>query len=301
VAGLTTGPAARVSDLPWVHLADPDSPELDELARQEGFHELDVEDCRHHRQIAKITVQDHYTFVVAKTLHFNEKRLRLHFEDFNIFVKPDHIVTVPEGPTDAAEKALDRLSKAARPVAVPKLVHTLLDVIVDEYLPCLYRMGEQIDRIEDEVLEKPSPKSLQRIFHLKRLLIEFRRNAIMMREVLAHFLRTGADAPDPLRPYYRDVYEHAVRTIDLTETYRDLLTGALDIYLSAVANRTNQVMKVLTVYGTIALPLVVITGFYGMNVKLPWQDSPRAVWIVAGMMGAVSAGVLWYFWRKKWF
>ena len=301
MAELTSGLGERVKDLPWIHLPDPDSPQLDELARQENFHELDVEDCRHHRQIAKVAEQPGYIFVVAKTLHFRPERLQLHFEDFNIFIKPDHIVTVPEGPTDAVEKAAARLASARRPAPVNTLVHALLDVIVDEYLPVLYRLGDEIDRIEKSVLREPTPHSLQRIFHLKRILIEFRRNAIMMRELLSYFLRNHQDQPDPLRLYYRDVYEHVVRTIDLTETYRDLLTGALDVYLSAVANRTNEVMKVLTVYGTIALPLVVLTGFYGMNVKLPWQQSPHAVWYVAGLMAAFTAGVLWYFRRKGWF
>jgi len=290
----------RVADLPWLHLPDPDAAELDEIARQEGFHELDVEDCRHHNQIAKITEHDSYTFVVAKSLRAGSDSARLHFEDFNIFIKPDRVVTVPEGPSDVLEKAVARLSAAARPVRVAKLIHTLLDVVVDDYLPALDRIGEHIDQIEDAVLRDPSPHSLRRIFHLKRMLIEFRRNAIMMRELLAHFLRHRQDSPDPLHPYYRDVYEHVVRTIDLTETYRDLLTGALDIYLSAVANRTNDVMKVLTVYGTIAIPLVVITGFYGMNVPLPWQQSRHVLWILLALMALVSGGLLWYFRRKHW-
>jgi magnesium transporter len=296
-----SGLGTRQGDLPWVHVADPDSPELDEIARQEQFHELDIEDCRHHRQIAKITEHGHYTFLVAKTLQFDPETLDLHFEDFNVFIKPGHIVTAPEGKTEVVAKAVTRLSGAPRPVPVSKLVYTLLDVIVDEYLPALYRMGEEIDLIEDDVLEKPSPASLRRIFDLKRLLIELRRNAIMMRELAAHFLRNQHDSPDPLYPYYRDVYEHLLRTIDLSETYRDLLTGALDIYLSAVANRTNEVMKVLAVYGTVAVPLVVITGFYGMNVKLPMQDSRFAIWFVSGLMGLVTIGVLVYFWRKRWF
>ncbi len=301
MAGVASGAGTKIADLPWLHVADADSPDLDEIARQERFHELDVEDCRHHRQIAKVTEHDHYTFVVAKTLHFNEKKLRLHFEDFNIFVKPEQIVTVPEGPTDAVEKAVARLRPLPRPVAVSRLVHALLDVIVDEYLPALYHIGEEIDRIEDEVLKQPSPKSLRKIFHLKRLLIEFRRNVILMRELLGYFLRGRGEVADPLYPYYRDVYEHVVRTIDLTESYRDLLTGTLDIYLSAVANRTNEVMKVLTIYGTIAIPLLVITGFYGMNVLLPWQHSPHAVWLLTGIMGLAAGVVLWYFRRKGWF
>ncbi len=295
-----SAPGQQLADLPWLHVADADSPELDEIARRENFHELDIEDCRHHRQIAKITEHDHYNFLVAKYLRFDREALTLQFEDFNIFIKPERIVTVPECTTDVVDKALARLKTAARPVPVPKLVYTLLDVIVDDYHPALYCIGEEIDEIEDVVLEKPSPESLQRIFHLRRMLLEFRRNAIMMRDLLSWFLRNHQDSPDPLYLYYRDIYEHLLRTIDLTETYRDLLAGALDIYLSAVANRTNEVMKILTIYGTVALPMVVITGLYGMNVKLPLQQAPHAFWFVMGLMAASTVAVLWYFRRKKW-
>src|SRR5713226_7653140 len=106
----------QVADLPWIHVADPHSPELDQIAHQENFHELDVEDCRHHGQMAKITEQENYTFVVAKYLRFEPEALDLHFEDFDVFVKPDHIVTVSECPTTAVQKAQDRLRQAARPV-----------------------------------------------------------------------------------------------------------------------------------------------------------------------------------------
>lgn len=296
----SSAPGQRIADLPWVHVADPDSPELDQIARQENFHELDVEDCRHHRQMAKIAEQENYTFVVAKHLRFEREALELHFEDFDIFIKPDHIVTVPEGTTDAPQKAQDRLRQAARPVPVAKLVYVLLDVIVDEYAPALYSIGEVIDEIEDLVLEDPSPQSLQRIFRLRRVLLEFRRNALSMRDLLNHFVREHHEMQDPLYPYYRDIYEHLLRTIDLTETYRDLLTGALDIYLSSVANRTNEVMKILTIYGTVALPMVVVTGIYGMNVKIPGGEGPHAFWVVMGLMVLVAIGVLWYFRRKRW-
>ena len=294
------GSGITIRDLPWLHIADADSAALDEVARREGFHELDVEDCRHHRQIAKVTEYEGYTFVVAKSLQISPDRLQLHFEDFNLFLQPHQIVTVPEGRTEVPEKALARLNGAPRPVSVMRLAYTLLDVIVDEYLPALYRLGEEIDRIEEEVLREPTPRSLRRIFHLRRQLLEFRRNAISMRDLLGFFLRSQQNAGESLYMYYRDVHDHVVRTIDLAETYRDLLTGALDVYLSAVANRTNDVMKILTIYGTVAIPLVVITGFYGMNIKIPGEQSPRAFWLVLGLMGLSTGLVLWYFRRRKW-
>ena len=106
---------------------------------------------------------------------------------------------------------------------------------------------------------------------------------------------------DDLDPYFRDIYDHIIRTVDLIETYRDLLSGALDIYLSAVANRTNEVMKVLTIWGTVALPLVIITGFFGMNLRLPWVNSPHGTDYAVALMAISTISVLVYFKMKRWF
>jgi magnesium transporter len=129
-----------------------------------------------------------------------------------------------------------------------------------------------------------------------------------MREAVNGLLRqsdaralAGSKADRELRVYYRDVYDHLVRVLDFVESYRDLLTGALDVYLSAVANRTNEVMKILTLWGTIALPLLVLTSLYGMNVPLPFQEDPRALAGLALVMVMTTALVVLYFRRKRWF
>ena len=132
---------------------------------------------------------------------------------------------------------------------------------------------------------------LGQIFHLKRRLIDFRRSASGMRDVANAIIRREEGlVGDDLDPYFRDVYDHLVRAVELVETQRDLLTGSLDIYLSAVANRTNEVMKVLTIYGTLAVPLVVITGFFGMNLHLPWSNNPHGVWYASALMASVERG-----------
>jgi magnesium transporter len=132
--------------------------------------------------------------------------------------------------------------------------------------------------------------------------VEFRRVASGMREVVNSLARREKGLlGDDLDPYFRDVYDHIIRTVDLIETYRDLLSGALDIYLSAVANRTNEVMKVLTIWGTVALPLVIITGFFGMNLHLPWANSPHGTVYACGLMAISTISVLLYFKGKRWF
>jgi magnesium transporter len=152
------------------------------------------------------------------------------------------------------------------------------------------------------VLDRPDPDTLAKIFSLKRKLVEFRRVGAGMREVVNSLIRREKGVlGDDLDVYFRDVYDHIIRTVELIETYRDLLSGALDIYLSAVANRTNEVMKVLTIWGTVALPLVIITGFFGMNLKLPWADNAHGTAFAVALMAISTIIILVYFKKKHWF
>ncbi len=287
-----------LANLAWYHIDDPKSPALDELARRFSLHELQIEDCRHRPQRAKAEEHEQYIFVVAKHLHAQD---RLKFDDLDIFVGRDYLITVSSGDRDFLTKVVERATqdKVAR---LDKLFYYLLDTVVDAYMPVLDDIAEDTNDVESLVLERPEPGILRHVFELKRNLIEFRRISSGMREVVnAIIRREGGIMGDDLDPYFRDVYDHLVRTVDLIETYRDLLTGSLDIYLSAVANRTNEVMKVLTIYGTIALPLVIITGFFGMNLKLPWTESVHGTLFAIGLMVASTLLILLYFKRKHWF
>ena len=282
----------------WFDISEPKSSELDELARRLGFHELQVEDCRHRPQRAKMEEYDKYIFCVLKHLR-NDANFT--FEDFDLFLTANELVSVHEPNSDILEKARVR-AEQSKVTDVDKIFYILLDTIVDEYSPVLDRIADETAEIESVVLESPEPRVLARIFKLKRNLIEFRRAAGGMREVVNSLVRReGGLLSDKFDPYLRDVYDHVVRTTEFIETYRDLLSGALDIYLSAVANRTNEVMKVLTIWGTIALPMVIITGFFGMNLPLPWHDNPHGTLYSIGLMAVSTVATLAYFKKKKWF
>ncbi len=290
----------KVPSLPWIHVSDPASTVLDDLAREYHLHELDIEDCRHRRQNAKVVEHSEYSFLVIKTIQFDPEKMDLEFADFNLFQLPDRLITVEEGPTgivDAARRRLATDSSFANPRG---LVYILLDYAVDAYQPVLDQVGDVIASLESEVLERPTPELLNRIFAVKRALIEFRRTVVAMRELVNHILRGNGGPRDELFPYLRDVYDHLVRALDFAETYRDLLSGTLDIYLSAVANRTNEAVKVLTVYSTVALPLLAITSFYGMNVALPFQQIPHAVWVPIGVTAITTLALLIYLKLKDW-
>ncbi len=284
--------------LAWFHIDDPASPELDELAKRFGLHELDIEDCRHRVQRAKVEEHDEYIFVVLKHIHRNEI---IHFDDFDVFVGRNFLITV----TKSDEPVIERIKQRVAQNHVERLdrvFYTIVDSIVDDYMVELDRVGEQTSEIEKNIIDQATPPILRKIFRIKRRLLEFRRNSSGMREVVNTVMRReGGLIGDDLDPYFRDIYDHLVRTTDLVETYRDLLTSTLDIYLSVVANRTNEVMKMLTIWGTIALPLVIITGFFGMNLPLPWQHTHHGTLFAVLTMITSTVLVLLYFKRKKWF
>ncbi len=286
-------------ELNWFDVRDPDSPELDDLASRFHLHELQIEDCRHRPQRAKVDEYGNYMFAVLKHLVREGEEPTL--DDFDVFLGPDFLITVHQRDCAFLEK-LTRWVRENHVTRLDRILYEITDMIVDEYLAFLDDSSDDISKIESMVLERPEPLVLREIFQLKRRLIDFRRNASGMRDVMnAIIRREGGLTGDDLDPYFRDVYDHLVRAVDLVEAQRDLLTGSLDIYLSAVANRTNEVMKVLTIYGTVAIPLVVITGFFGMNLHLPWTNDPHGVWYATTLMVISTAAVLWYFKSKRWF
>ena len=287
-----------LSYLKWFDVADPASPELDELAQEFGLHELQIEDCRHRPQRPKTEEHDRYIFTVLKHIH---DAAELEFDDIDLFLGRDFLISVRNADAVVIESVRGR-AREEETDRLDRLFYMIVDQIVDGYQPVLDKLADEISEIEDVVLEQPDPETLARIFALKRKLIEFRRVAGGMREVVNALIRREKGIlGDDLDPYFRDVYDHIIRTVDMIETYRDLLSGALDIYLSAVANRTNEVMKVLTIWGTVALPLVIITGFFGMNLKVPWLNNPYGTDYAVALMAVSTISILIYFKIKRWF
>jgi magnesium transporter len=286
----------------WHDLRDANDPQLDTLAERYHLHPLHIEDCRHRNQRAKVEEGADYIFVVLKPVHINTAG-ELEVTDFDVFLGRDYVITVEEGECPSLRTNLDQVRASADRLRADQLLHRIMDATVDAYIPVTEWFNDAIDDIEDKVLEKPSPTTLQRIFELKRGLIELRRVLTNMRDVAGHLQRLESDLIQrDLWPFLRDVYDHVARDVEMVEMHRDLLAGAMDIYLSSVANRTNQVMKVLTVLGTIALPAIVISGFYGMNTKdLPWIESPHATVIAASLMIVTTAGLLIVLKKFDWF
>ena len=270
----------------WHDIRDPNDAELDRLAERYRLHPLHIEDCRHREQNAKVEDNEHYLFVVLKAVDVQPDGT-FNFPDLDLFLGRDFFITVQESECASVRRILDQLHASAGNLRADQLLYRVTDAIVDSYLPALDRLVDLTDALEDEVLERPSPAALQKVLGAKRNLIEMRRVIANMRDGAGHLLRSQSDLISrDLWPFLRDVYDHVARNLDTVEVQRDLLNGAMEIYLSSTAQKTNQVMKVLTVLGTIALPAIVVSGFYGMNLHgLPWSDSPFGAWIAAAIMG----------------
>lgn len=279
------------------------SHELDDLGVHYGFHELAIEDCRHHVQLAKLDYYDGYSFILINSTHYTAKPCEVRVREIDAFLGPDYIVTVHDGPSQAVEEIQKLVASHAQRLTRPdQVLHSIIDVVVDRYLPTLDHIGDTIDEVEDELLISPTPTLLQTIFELKRGLLQFRRAVSSQRELLNVLIRDDTDLiHQDMRIYFRDVYDHAVRAMDLVETYRDLLTGGLDIYLTQMANRTNDVVKALTILATIMLPLTLVTGYFGMNFEyIPFLKEPNGIWYTTGGLLFVTVSMLTFFKLKKW-
>lgn len=291
--------------MPWYQLEDAHDPKLDQFAKQYNLHPLHIEDARSADESVKVDSSPHYTFAVFKPVHLqpdpdNPAEQMPVFSPIDLFAGKDFLITISDPTCPTTQAALARARRDGDDEHPSRLVYLILDTIVDQYFTAIDHFDERIDALEDQVVASPSPGVLQSVFAIKRELIDLRRVLVNTRDASLHLQRdpeTIVDAEH--QPYIRDIYDHVARLLDSVETQRDLLNNTLDIYLSSVANRTNEVMKVLTILGTIVLPVLAISSVYGMNLKgLPFEDSPKGAEWVGGITFIVTAALL-YFLRKR--
>jgi magnesium transporter len=292
-----------IAGLLWLDLDDPMSRALDDLAARYGFHELAIEDCRNKHQLAKVDYYDGYSFYIINSTHYSQKPCEVRLREIDAFLGPDYIVTVHYGESLSINEIERRLTQNQTHYDRPdEVLHAIIDIVVDRFLPTLESIGDTIDLVEDELLIHPEVRLLEMIFDLKRGLLQFRRAVSAQRELLNVVVRDDTSLiHKEMRIYFRDVYDHAVRAMDLVETYRDLLSGALDIYLTQMANRTNDIVKGLTILATIMLPLTLVTGYFGMNFEyIPLLKNPNGIWYTTGGLIVITVVMLGYFKLKKW-
>lgn len=280
----------------WLNVSAPTEDDLAWLARAYGFHPLAIEDCRHFNQRAKVEAYPGYLFLSlsAMTRHDGELIPR----ELEVFLGADFLITVHREPLDALDYARAHWRNHPRADFV---LYLIADHIADAYFPILDEIEDEIDELEDVILKNPTQATLQRIFVLKQQLVALRKIVAPMREVMNALASTRyALIDEHTALYFRDVHDHLVRIYDLIETSRDLLGNALDVYLSTVSNRLNEVMKRLTLITTVFMPISFLVGFGGMNfAHIPFDDV-RAFWLMIALLIITPILMAIWFWRSKW-
>jgi magnesium transporter len=286
---------------------------LEQLSSYYDVHHLVLEDILNINQRPSFEDYGEYVFISAKMLTYDEAREEIAEEQVSMVLGSNFLITFQEEKQgDVFEGIRERLRNnkgRVRKMGADYLAYCLLDAIVDNYFLILEKLGEKIEAAEDGLMVSPQAQVLTRINHLKRNLILLRKFVWPLREVTHTLTQTGcALLSEPVLPYYRDVFDHIIQAIDTIEAFRDTVSGMLDIYLTHINTRMNEVMRMLTVIATIFMPLTFIAGIYGMNFNtvssrfnMPELNWPFGYVLVLCVMASVALWMLSYFKSRKWF
>jgi magnesium transporter len=278
-----------------------------------GLHPLVLEDVVNVPQRPKVEEYDEQLLLIARMIMLKKSGKGFISEQVSFILGRHYLLTVQEEPVnDSFDPVRERIRNnkgCIRRTESDYLMYALLDSVIDGFFPVLEGYGEAIEDLEDEVVDNPTRQTLEKIHKLKRDLLMLRRAIWPQRDAINALIRDGSDLiSDDVRVYLRDCYDHAVQVLDMVETYRELASSLMDVYLSSINNRMNEVMKLLTVISTIFIPLTFIAGVYGMNFdteKSPW-NMPELNWywgypLCWGVMVAIGLSLVYYFYRKGWF
>jgi magnesium transporter len=287
---------------------------IERLGQHFGLHPLALEDVLNCGQRPKLEDYGDVHFLIFRSLNvqkLQEGEGGLESEQISFFLSGSYVITFQEVPGDTFDPVRERIRKKGgqiRRMGPDYLVYALVDALIDEFFPVLERYGEQIENLETVLLDNPSSQTLQEIHSIKRELLMLRRTAWPEREVINALQREESQIIHPeTKVFLRDCYDHTIQVIDMIETYRDLAGGMVEVYLSSISNRMNEVMKVLTIISTIFIPLNFIAGIYGMNFDPHASrfNMPELEWVFGypfalGLMATVGLALLLYFRRKRW-
>jgi magnesium transporter len=277
---------------------------IGEIGEMFELHPLTLEDVVNQNQRAKVEEYRNNYFMVVHAPRIDGNDVSV--QQLSVFLGPKYVLTFHHRMSSELETVKLNLRKQGLRISQygsDYLAYSILDTIVDLYFPILEKFGELADEAEDRMLIKPEGSTVGYIHGLKRELLEIRRAIWPLRDALAILIRNDSTTliSAESRPYFRDLYDHTVRVIDLVETYREVASDLMDIYLSSVSNRTNEVMKRLTAITTIIMPLTLITGIYGMNFEnMPETSLQYGYFVIIGVMVAIAVALLIYFYRLGW-
>jgi magnesium transporter len=291
--------------LVWVVMDDPTPEESRILGEVFHIHELAIEDALNAIHHPKIESYGGYLYLILHGIDFEAAQHRFQTKDVDFFLAPQFLITVHHGPSRSIDKLTGICERNGQLLGegTAALMHRIVDAMVDNYRPEIEKLQQRLDTLEAEVFEKPNPKLARQILDFKRDVASLRQVVLPQRDAVGRLARREfPQISEQLAYRFRDVHDHLVRLSDEAIFFQDRISGILDAHLSAVSNQLNAVMKVLTLISTIFLPLTVLTGMYGMNVKLPHMPGgdPWQFWWVVGIMVALSAGMLAYFRGRGW-
>ncbi len=278
---------------------------IEEFGRRYNLHPLLLEDVVDTHQRPKFEDYEGHIFIVLNMLMYNQATNLVEKEQVSLVLGDNYLLSFQERKGDLFEPIRERIKNNKGRIRKKKadyLMYALIDTVVDNYFVILERMGEKVEKIEENLIDEVDNNTLQTIQHSKREMLLLRKSIWPFREVLSNLMRADtAFIEDEIELYLRDVYDHTIQVMDTTESLRDMVSGMLDIYLSSLSNKMNEVMKVLTIFAAIFIPLTFIAGVYGMN----FQYMPELGWRwgyfgTLGLMLVVGVAMLIFFKKKGW-
>jgi magnesium transporter len=288
----------------WINVEGLHKPELvEKIGKIYNIHPLTMEDIVHVDQRPKFEDYDHYVVAIMKMISYTDAVVS---EQLAIVLCENTVISFQEPHSgDAFDIIRNRLRTSkgrVRKLGADYLAYALMDAVVDCYFTAIEKIGDKVEEIEEEIISDSDKKSLMQLYHLKREMIYLRKQVWPMRDMINNMIRSETKLiHDSSDIYLRDLSDHVTRIIDTVETYRDLLSGIMDIYLSTNANRMNEVMKVLTIMSSIFIPVTFIAGVYGMNFEnMPELKTQNGYFVTWGVMLSIIIGLMVYFKRKKW-
>jgi len=293
----------------WINVdGHGDADLLRRLGERFDLHRLVMEDVVNIDQRAKVEAYEDHLFIVMRMIRSGAAES----EQISMVLTPQVLITFQEREGDCFDPVRERIRHGRgriRTAGTDYLAYALIDAVIDAYFPVLESFGDRLEALEADIFKNPEPETMHEIHRIKRELLGLRRAVWPLRDAVNSLVRDDHHTliADETRTYLRDCYDHVIRAIDMVENYRELASSQMDLYLSSLGQRTNDIMKVLTIFAAIFIPLSFIAGLYGMNFDTdasPW-NLPELSWAfgypaVLGVMALVAGGLLFYFWRKGW-
>ena len=307
-------PYLDTESVSWVDVSGLGSEDvLQRIAKVFKLHPILIEDVVNVPQRPKVDEYEEQLLIIAQMVMPKPNYAGFWVEQVSLILGQHYLLTVQEEPErDCFDRVRDRIRSdkgIIRKQGADYLAYTLLDAIIDGFFPVLEAYGERIDELEDEVVTNPSKSTLEKIYRLRRELLALRRCIWPQRDAINTLIRDGSSlVSEEVKIYLRDCYDHTVQVMDMVETYRELSSGLMDVYLSSVSNKMNEIMKLLTVISSVFIPLTFIAGVYGMNFdpdaspwnmpELKWSLGYPLCWVL--MLG-VAGSLVYFFWKRGWF